>query len=139
MSDAVTLLGNLTAGPQSVCEGGFPSGLLQINFGLAGSCPGAGTKAAAKKFYSSVNVNAASFTTLEGVGTNVQQANVLYLRTTSLLKFRLTYADPAGGADIVSIVPVLGLLIQEPPDSGYLKLLEVLGSGNVEYFASGNQ
>lgn len=141
MSDSVTLLGNLTAGPQSVCEGGFPSGLLQVNFGLAGSCPGAGTKPAPKKFWASQTVNSTGvFVALAGVGTGetVTQANVLYVRTTVLLKLRLTFADPAGGADIVSIVPVEGLLILEPSATGYLKLLEVLGAGTVEYFASGN-
>jgi len=141
MSDSVTLLGNLTAGPQSVCEGGFPSGVLQVNFGLAGSCPGAGTKPAPKKFWASQAVNSpGAFVALAGVGTaeTVTQANVLYARTTTAMKLRLTFLDPAGGADIVSIVNVEGLMILEPPATGYIKLLEVMGAGTIEYFASGN-
>lgn len=141
MSDSVTLIGNLTAGPQGVCEGGFPSGLLQVSFGLAGSCPGAGTKSAAKKTWSSQAIDSAAvYVALDGVGTgeSVTQANTLYLRTTVQMQFRLTFANPEGGADIVSIVPVKGLFIVEPSPSGYIKLLEVKGQGEVELFASGN-
>ncbi|HUU43034.1 MAG TPA: hypothetical protein VMX57_04605 [Planctomycetota bacterium] len=139
--DSVTLLGNLTAGPQGVCEGGFPSGVLQVAFGLAGSCPGAGTKPALRKFWTSQDVNSpSSFAGLDGVGVgqSVTQANTLYLRTTTAMLFRLTFADPAAGPDFVSVIPVKGLLILEPSEAGYLKLLEVQGAGKVEYFASGN-
>jgi len=141
-ADSVTLLGNLTAGPQGVCEGGFPSGVLQVAFGLAGSCPGAGTKPAGKKFWTSQEINSPStYTTLDGIGTgqSVTQVNTFYLRTTVQFLFRLTFADPAGGPDIVSIVPVAGLFILEPSSAGYLKQLEAQGQGKVEYFASGNQ
>jgi len=139
--DSVTLLGNLTAGPQGVCEGGFPSGVLQVAFGLAGSCPGAGTKPAGKKFWSSFSVNSpVAFVALDGVGSgqSVTQANTLYLRTTAQMLVRMTFADPAGGPDIVSVVTVKGILILEPSDAGYLKLLEAQGAGTIEYFASGN-
>ena len=140
--DSVTLLGTLTAGPQGVCEGGFPSGILQLAFGLAGSCPGAGTKPALRKFWSFVNVNSPSpaFVTLDGVGTgqSVTQANTLYLRTTTQMLMRFTFANPAGGPDIVSQVPVQGLHIAEYPLNGYLKLVEAQGIGGIEFFASGN-
>ena len=140
--DSVTLLGTLQVGPQGVCEGGFPSGVLNVQFGLAGSCPGAGTKPASKKFWSSQGVNSpSSFFTLDGVGTgqSVTKATTLYFRSTAQMILRMTFADPSGGADLVSTVPVQGLLIQEPSVSGYLKLLEVQGQGTVEYFASGNE
>lgn len=140
-TDAVTLLGNLTAGPQGVCEGGFPSGVLQVAFGLAGSCPGAGTKPALKKFWTSQEVNSPSaFATLDGIGSgqSVTQANTFYFRSTVGVLLRLTFADPGGGPDIVSTVPVKGLLVLEPSEAGYLKLLEAKGQGKVEYFASGN-
>jgi hypothetical protein len=139
--DAVTLLGNLTAGPQGVCEGGFPSGVLQVAFGLAGSCPGAGTKPALKKFWTSQDVNSPSaFVALDGIGPgqSVTRANTFYLRSLSAMQLQLTFLDPGGGADIVSIVPVQGLLILEPSETGALKLLEAKGAGKVEYFASGN-
>lgn len=141
--NTVTLLGTLTAGPQGSCEGGFPAGLLQVNFGLSGSCPGAGTKPMAKKIWTSTDVNSPSpaYAALDGVGTgeSVTQGNTIYLRTTSQMKIRATFADPAGGPDIVSIIPHQGLWIQEFPNNGYLKLLEAQGVGGVEYFVSGNQ
>lgn len=141
--NSVTLLGTLTAGPQGACEGGFPSGVLQLQFGLAGSCPGAGTKPAARKFWTNTNVNTPSpaFITLDGIGTgqSVTKANTLYLRTTAQLKLRATFADPAGGPDIVAIIPNQGLWIAEFPDLGYLKLLEAQGVGGIEYAAFGNE
>ena len=139
--DSVTLLGNLTAGPQGVCEGGFPSGVLQVGFGFAGSCPGAGTKPAPKKFWSSLTLNNPNtFTALDGVGAgqSVTQGNSVYIRTTALMIFRLTFADPTGGPDLVSTMPILGLVILEPANAGYLKLLEAKGQGVIEYFVSGN-
>lgn len=141
MSDSVTLLGTLMAGPQGVCEGGFPSGLLQVQFGLAGSCPGAGTKPASKKTWSSQDINSPSaYVAIDGVGTgeSVTQANTVYIRTVVPMQIRATFANPEGGADIVSIVPVLGLFILEPSAAGYVKLLEAKGQGKVEVFASGN-
>lgn len=140
--NSVTLLGTLTAGPHGVCEGGFPSGLLQVSFGLFGSCPGAGTKPAAKKFWTNTDVNSPSvFVALDGVGAgqSVTKANTLYLRTTAQMKVRFTLADPSGGPDIVSILPLQGLHISEYPSLGYLKLMEAMGVGGVEYFVSGNE
>jgi hypothetical protein len=116
--------------------------LLQVSFGLAGSCPGAGTKPALKKFWSNVDVNspAPAFQALDGVGAgqSVTQGNTLYLRTTAPMTMRFTFADPMGGPDIVSLVPVQGLLIWEGSALGYLKLIEAQGVGGIEYFVSGN-
>lgn len=141
--NTVTLLGTLTAGPQGVCEGGFPAGVLQLPFGLAGSCPGAGTKPSAKRFWSTIGINTPSpaFITLDGVGAgqSVTRANLLYLRTIIPMKIRLTMADPAGGPDIVSILTPQGLVIVEFQDSGYLKLLEAQGVGSIELLVSGNE
>lgn len=140
-NDAVTLLGNLTSGPQGICEGGFPSGIFQVQFGLAGSCPGAGTKPALVSAYGTPNINSpSSYVTLPGVGSSstVTQANTLYMRTTVPFLVRLTFATPGGGSDTVSVVPVLGLLILEPRSDGYLKLIEAQGIGSIEYYASGN-
>lgn len=140
--DTVSLLGTLSAGAQGVGESGFPSGVLQVAFGLAGSTPDDGSKPSPQKFWAAPTINSpAAYVTLGGVGTgqSVTQANLLYLRTIAAMNFRLTFLDPAGGADIVAIIPaVLGLLILEPSVTGYLKLLEVKGVGKVEYFASGN-
>lgn len=143
MSNTVTLLGTLTAGPQGMCDGGFPGGLLQLQFGLAGSCPGAGTKPAAKKFWSNTDVSTAAlaFVDLDGVGAgeSVTKGNMLYLRTTAPLVIRMTTADPLGGPDVVSAVSILGLMILEFYGLGYLKRLEASGVGGVEWFVSGNE
>lgn len=143
MSQSITLLGTLTMGPQGSCEGGFPGGLLQMQFGLGGSCPGAGSKPINARFYSVAQVNSPTpaFQMIDGVGTGeaVTQGTVLYLRTTVPLVLRLTQADPVGGPDLVSVVPVHGLLIMELPSNGYLKLIEAQGLGQIEYVVAGNQ
>lgn len=141
-NNSVTLLGTLSAGPQGSCEGGFPAGLLQLQFGLSGSCPGAGTKPAIKKFWTNTDISSAvAFVPLDGVGTgeSVTKGNTLYLRTNSPFLIRFTFADPAGGADIVSVLPIQGLHISEYQLPGYLKLLEAKGVGGIEYFVSGNE
>jgi hypothetical protein len=94
------------------------------------------------RFYSSTNINSANaFVELDGVGSTdpVTQGNFLFLRTVVPMVMRLTMADPAGGPDLVSQVPVHGLLITEFSAAGYLKLLEIKGVGGVEWFISGNQ
>ncbi len=142
-SNTVTLAGTITVGPQGICEGGFPAGLLQLPFGLGsglGSC--GGSKPAARKFWSHSEVASQNaYVALDGVGTgeSVTRANTLYLRTTAAVLLRLTLADPAGGPDIVSVVPMQGLWIQEFGNQGYLKLLEVQGTAGIEYFVSGDQ
>lgn len=146
MPDLVTLQGALSAGPQEVCDGSYPAtGTLSIAFGIGQgafgtTCAGGASKPAAKRTWNALDVNSpGAYVVLEGIGAGgVAQANLLWLRSASALLVRLTFANPAGGADIVSVIPVQGLAIVEPSATGYLKTLEVQGTGRLEYFASGN-
>lgn len=82
----------------------------------------------------------AAYVPLDGVGTGetVTQGTLLYLRTQlgNPMMLRLTFAD---APDLVSEVPVKGLLVVEMDEVHYLKLLEAKGSGTVEYYVSGVQ
>jgi hypothetical protein len=98
-------------------------------------------KPAAVSITHAKSVNSPSaFVALDGIGTgeSVTQGNFLYARSTSPMKYRLTMADYAGGPDIVSIVEAHGTFILEFPTAGYLKLLEAMGVGTIEYIATGN-
>ena len=138
MSNSVVVSGSLIIGPQGAGDCGFPSGVTNVTFTTTPPQKPAPVSASHAK---SVNSPSPAFATLDGLGSSasVTQANFLYLRCTAPMKLRLTLADMAGGPDIVSIVEVQGLLIQEFPTNGYLKLLEAQGVGTVEYVVSGNQ
>ncbi len=136
MANTVEISGTLVAGPQAVCDSAFPSGSLELKFGV-GPC---GCKPAAVQCYNTKNVNAPSvYVALDGIGTgeSVTQANTLYVRAPTPLNLRLTTDDGAGGS-VVAIVPISGVWVMEFPSNKFLKLLEVLGVGPIEYYASGN-
>jgi hypothetical protein len=80
-----------------------------------------------------------SFITLSGIGTGdtVTHADTLYFFAYSQVTLRLTTDDGAGG-DVVAVLPCDGLYVMEFPSAKFLKLLEIEGSANVEYFASGS-
>lgn len=134
--DALVLTGSIVLGPVGSGDCSFPASTTNVPFS---SYPQSKPAAVSIRHAKSIN-SAAAFVALDGVGTgeSVTQANFLYARSTSPMKYRLTQADYAGGADIVSVVETQGLLINEFPTVGYLKLLEVQGVGTIEYVASGN-
>lgn len=80
----------------------------------------------------------AAYVTLSGVGATdtVTQGSFLYLRTNAPMLLRLTTFNPAG-ASVVSVFPVLGLFVTEFDPSRYLTLVEIQGTGVVEYLAGG--
>lgn len=133
----LTLSGSLTAGPSAAVDNQFPSGVTSVPFGLN---PGN------KPYNVDTGRNVANvlspsaYAALGGIGTlgPVTQAVTLYLRTTTPLTIRLTTAVPSS-ADLLSVLPLNGILILEFPSDHYLKLVEVQGSGTVEYYVSGNQ
>ena len=123
------------ASPSTISDSQFPSGVTSITFGLNPPVKQFSLDTGVMR----VTVNSpASYITLEGVGTNgVTQATTFFIRTQVQMLVRMTFANPAGGADIVSISPINGVKLAEFPANGYLKLLEVQGQGQVEYYASG--
>jgi len=82
-----------------------------------------------------------SFVTIPGIGStgNVTQAVTFYARTTIPMLLQLTFANPGGGSDIVSQIPINGVMLAEYPANGYLKLVQVQGAGQFEWWASGLQ
>lgn len=138
MSLQAQLSATLTTGPGSSSDNPFPSGVTSISFGLM---PAAKNYSVATGAVVSVT-NTSGFTAIDAVGTGgqVTQALTLLLRSpSSQIKVQLTCADPAGGADIVAIVPVLGTMLLEFPTNGYLKALATQGAAQIEYWAAGNQ
>ena len=130
--------GTLTVGPSSGGAGTFPSSvdtmMLELN-------PSTKQFAAATGTMQRLLNSPAAYVTLGGVGTTdtVQQCNLLCFRCDAPILLRLTYHDPGGGADIVSILPVQGLTVTEPQSAGYIKLVEAKGSARIEYIAAGLQ
>ncbi len=132
--NVVAFQGTLLAGPPKSTCGKFPGGLTQLEFELRPP-----NKRAAVSAYHVREVNSASsFAVLDGIGSGeaVTQATFLYVRTSTSMVLRFT---TAGSPDVVAAVPIDGMCAFEFPVGSYLKMVEVQGSGTLEYFASGNQ
>lgn len=136
--DALVLTGSIVLGPVGAGDCSFPGSTINVPFS---SYPQQKSANVSIRHAKTIN-SPSAFVPLDGVGTgeSVTQANFLYLRTAGLLmKYRITQADYNGGADIVSIVESQGVFVNEFPSAGYVKLLEAMGVGTIEYIAAGNQ
>lgn len=129
--------GQIVAGPPGGSSPCRDRSVLNVALALKG---GAGCKSfAVATGFLQLNLTAVTYQTLPGIGAvpGVTQADTLYLFSGSPILVRMTIFQ--SGGDIVSVVPVDGLLIHEfPASSGYLKLLEAQGTATLEYFASGS-
>lgn len=136
----LTVTGTLLEGPVAAQDGQFPAATSSTPFSLnTGAQPKpVGVSTGIK--LRSVN-SPSAFVALSGVGAtdDVTQADTVYMRVQSGgFQFRVTFHNPAG-PNIVSVLPASGLFVFEP-DAGsgyYVTLLEVQGSGQIEYYASG--
>lgn len=133
--------GTLTIGPANQMDGCFPSSSASLVLQTKPNPKQANVSTSTQK--RSVSVPSPNWQTLSGIGPTdtVTQADFLYFRCDAQVKLRLSTTDPAnpGGAAIVSILPVFGLVLWEfPPSNGCLLLLEIQGSATVEYAASGS-
>lgn len=128
--------GSLIAGPVSATDV-FPAGVLIHPLSTAQNPKG--FQVATGVLTRNLN-SAAVFLAFPELGgsASVTRATFMYLRTDSPMTLRLTTDDGLGG-NVVAVVPVQGLHIAEYPDNKFLKLLEVMGSGKIEYFISGQQ
>ncbi len=135
MSTGVVFQGSIVAGPQGSSDCGFPSGVTNIQFG--GNTIPAGVMTG--DMVRSVN-SAADYVDLDGVGSDqaVTQATFFFLRTQSPIFVRVTF-QPTSGGDIVSVIPVQGVVTIQAPPTNYIKGLEAMGVATIEYFASGPQ
>lgn len=130
--------GTLEVGPQSAGDSSFPSMSVSEPLALtptpklSNACTGTVVR----------NLNSpSSFAALSGVGATdaVTKGDTIYIRANAPIQVRMTMADPGGGSDVVSIVPVYGLALVEFSPTGYLKLLEAKGVATISYLISGPQ
>jgi hypothetical protein len=137
----LSLTGTLVDSPPSACDApAFPSSTTSIPFTLLSNPKSSNVDTGAK----TRNLNSPTvFVTLSGVGAgdDVTQADTIYARSRSGgIQLRVTFNNPAGGS-IVSVLPLAGLYIHEPDAQNlfYATKIEAMGSGVLEYFASGAQ
>ena len=132
----VRLDGTLQAGPPNGVAPTQDRSILTTALALKG---GAGSKPfQVATGILELNIINSSYQALPGVGAApaVTHADTLYFFSNSPILLQLTTDDGAGG-NVLSVLPVDGLLILEFNASRFLKLVEVLGQAQIEYFASG--
>ncbi len=132
----IAISGSITGAPSGVTDGSQPQVVLT---GSLGTTPDPKPSMVQDKGNRSIATALNVYTSLGSVGANqnVTAPDFLYLKTDAPLKVRLTVVDPNGGSDIVSILPIFGMLMLEFEAAGPLKLLEATGTAGVEYLVSG--
>ena len=130
----ITVAATLIAAPAQSTDQQFPSGTTTIPFVTTPS----------PKTYNvdtgrnTAQVNSpSSFVALQGLGANgpVTQAHTVYIRTSVPMNVRLTYQ----GGSALGPLPIQGVFFLEVPPATPLTLVEIEGSGTVEYYFAGNQ
>jgi hypothetical protein len=135
VSNVVNINGTLISGPPVASDSSFPSGVTNIVFGTQPP-----QKSANVQTQNVRQVNSpTAFVSLDGVGVGetLTQGNTFYARVQSPMQLRFTFDSTP--TPIVSVIPVQGLYIFEADPSHPIILVEVMGSGTIEYFVSGNQ
>lgn len=131
----LTLQAQLSSGPATVSDGTFPPGVTQVQLQLNPSTRQVNVDTGAMV----ANVNSPSaYVTLPGIGGAVgpvTQGLFLYLRTVAPVAVRLTMFGASGNT--TSVLLTNGLLVLEFDPLHYLTLLEIQGTGTVEYYAAG--
>jgi hypothetical protein len=129
----VRVSATLAADPPSTGDSSFPSSSTTIPFGLTGGINGK-QAAAQTGAQSRLIASPSAFVELDGVGVNntVPKGDTHYLRTSVVMSVRLTFLDLS-----TAVIPVKGVLLIEYDPANPLTLLEVKGSGQVEWFVSG--
>ena len=128
--------GNLVAGPVSATDT-FPAAVFTAPFATAQNPKGfqVATGILTRRLQSPL-----AFLALPELGGSaaVTRGTFHYMRSDSPVDVRLTTDDGSGG-NVVAVVPLQGLSLREYPDNKYLKLIEVMGTGTLEYFVCGQQ
>lgn len=137
MSLVVTLSGELVAGPSSASDNQFPSGTDTCPFNLNPSPKSYAVRTGVQQVQVA---SPTSFVALGGIGSNssVTKASLLYLRVQTGMDVRITRDNPAGGSFVTTEHPG-GLLIYECDPAQPITLVEVQGSGGVEFAAFGDR
>jgi hypothetical protein len=130
-TNVVSFAGNIIASPGAASDCAFPAAITQIAFGSGGNLLATASSLNAKQITSP-----AAYVTLDGIGTGetVTQGIFLYARTNQPMTLRMT---TQGAPDLVAEVPIYGTTLLQFPQANYLKLLEVKGSGTIEYLVAG--
>jgi hypothetical protein len=138
----IRVTGSLTVGPPCACDGGdssYGNGVSNIGLSLF-PCP------KSSQVDTGVNrrmVNSpTAFIPLSGVGPsdNVTQGDTLYVRSVSPVLIQVTFYNPnLPMTPWVSVIPLQGMLLIEPPQNSYVMGLAVQGTGQIEYLVSGQQ
>jgi hypothetical protein len=130
-TSVVSFAGNIVASPGAASDCAFPAAVTQIAFGSGGNILANASSLNSKSVNSPL-----AYVPLDGVGVGetVSQGTFLYIRAQQEATLRLT---TQGAPDLVAEVPIFGTMIFQFPQSKYLKLLEVKGTGVVEYLVAG--
>jgi hypothetical protein len=126
--------GQLVAGPAMVSDSFFPSGTSTIQLSTAPSPKQYAVDTGPQRPL--VN-SPSSFQTLSGIGAGqtVTMASFLYFKSLTPVQLRLTYSGDA----TPKVRYTNGNVIEEFDPAHPLTLLEIMGSGQVEYWACGLQ
>jgi hypothetical protein len=131
----LSFTGQLICGPGSSSDSTFPAGSTSIPF-ATNPDPKPASVSTGDQI---VTVNNPSFAALPGIGSGgvVTQGTFLFIRTIGTMQVRTTTYNVAG--NVVAVEVINGMKAVEYDPGAYLVLLEVQGSGQVEYFVSGPQ
>ena len=134
MADTINLSGAINVGPADVSDTTFPTGVNVVSLALRSG----ERKNAAVNDKGARSLTAAVFTDLRcvGPGEAVTKGTFLYVRSSTAMQIRMTTDDGTGG-NVVAIVPIYGPMVIEFDETKFLKLLEGLGTGVIEYLVSG--
>lgn len=131
---SLDLSGALTAGPAT--GSGFPAASFTVPLALIAGA--SSSFQVASGVLTQLYASPAAFVALGGVGPTaaVTQGQFLYLKCDAASVLRITTDDGSGGTAVVE-VPVHGLVLIEFPALRPLELLEIKGTGKVEYLVCG--
>lgn len=130
----VVLSGTIVAGPATAGDSVLPKGVATIDLATSPDPKSAAVYLKGNRAFAS---GAFADTGWVGTGKDVVSGNLLFIKADGEMSFRLTTDDGLGG-NVVSVVPVDGSLLVEFPSTKFLKLVEALGTANVEYIVSGD-
>jgi len=133
------LQGSFVVGPTVVTDSSFPNGVSTATLATTPD-PKPSQVDSGLKVRNLNSPNA--YVALSGVGVtdDVTNGDTFYFRCRSPVLLRLTFYNPLQpGSPVVSVIPVMGTHVCEYPQDRYLTLVEVQGSGQIEYLVSGQQ
>lgn len=129
------LTGSLLAGPPQGSET-FPGGTVSVPISSVSK-----NYAVASGIIARSVASPGAYIALQGVGSTdtVTKGLFVYFKTDADVLLRVTTDDGLGAPVVQSDVPVGGLWIRDLPQTKFLRLLEIKGTAQVEYFICGQE